>query len=112
MSFVYFMSSDKIGSQDPELGKKLMQKLFLKLVEADEKPSHILLVERGVQLLLPDSSVVDALKMLKNEYGVQLLACITCLEYYDIKDKIEVGGVSSMAEIIKVMHESDKVIHM
>lgn len=112
MSFAYFISSDKIGNQDPELGQNLMQKFFLKLVEAAEKPSHILFVERGVQLLLPDSPVVDALKMLKNEYGVELLACVTCLEYYGIKDKIEVGRVSSMAEIITGMHGSNKVIHI
>lgn len=112
MSFVYFISSDKIGSQDPELGQNLMQKFFLKLVEAEEKPSHILFVERGVQLLLPDSPAVDALKMLKDRFGVHLLACVTCLEYYGIKDKIETGEVSSMAEIIDVIHKSAKVIHM
>ena len=112
MSFSYFISSDTIGHQDPELGKRLMHSFFLKLLVADEKPSHILFLERGVQLLLPEFSAVDALKILAEESGVTLLACVTCLDYYGIKDRIEVGEISTMPEIIEVMHESDKVIHI
>ncbi len=112
MSFSYFISSDTIGHQDPELGKRLMHSFFLKLLEAAEKPSHILFLEKGVQLLLPEFSAVDALKILAVESSVTLLACVTCLDYYGIRDKIEVGEVSTMSEIIAVMHESNKVIHI
>jgi len=112
MSFTYFVSSDTIGHQDPELGKRLMHSFFLKLLEAAEKPSHILFLERGVQLLLPEFTAFDALEILEKEWGVTLLACVTCLDYYGIKDKIKVGKVSTMLEIIAVMHESDKVIHI
>jgi len=112
MSFTYFISSDTIGHQDLELGKRLMHSFFLKLLEAAEKPSHILFLEKGVRLLLPEFTAVDALKILAEESGVTLLACVTCLDYYGIKDKIEVGEVSTMPEIISVMHESDKVIHI
>jgi len=112
MSFTYLISSDTIGHQDSELGKRLMHSFFMKLLEAAEKPSHILFLERGVQLLLPQFSAVNVLKILEKEYAVELLACVTCLDYYDIRDKIEVGKVSSMPEIIAAMHESDKVIHI
>ncbi|HEY8909023.1 MAG TPA: DsrE family protein [Desulfosporosinus sp.] len=112
MSFTYLISSDTIGHQDPELGKRLMHSFFMKLLEAAEKPSHILFLEKGVQLLLPNFSAVDALKILAEESGVTLLACVTCLDFYGIKDKIEVGEISSMPEIITVLHESDKVIHV
>ncbi len=112
MSFTYFISSDTIGHQDPELGKRLMHSFFIKLLLADKKPSHILFLEKGVRLLLPEFTAVDALKILSEESGVTLLACVTCLDYYGIKDKIEVGEVSTMLEIIEIMHESDKVIHI
>lgn len=112
MNITYFISSDTIGHQDPELGKRLMHSFFMKLLEAAEKPSHILFLEKGVQLLLPEFSAVNALKILEKEFGVILLACVTCLDYYSIRDKIEVGLVSSMPEIIDIMHESDKVIHL
>ena len=112
MSLAYLISSDTIGHQDPELGKRLMHNFFMKLLEAAEKPSHILFLERGVQLLLPEFSAVNVLKILENESSVELLACVTCLDYYGIRDKIEVGKISSMPEIIAAMHESDKVIHL
>ena len=112
MAFTYFISSDTIGHQDPELGKRLMHSFFLKLLEAAEKPSHIIFLEKGVKLLLPEFTAVDALNSLAEESGVILLACVTCLDYYNIKDKIEVGKVSTMLEIIAVMHESDKVMHI
>lgn len=61
---------------------------------------------------MPEFSAVNALKILENESGVELLACVTCLDYYGIKDKIEVGQVSTMPEIIAAMHESGKVTHI
>ncbi len=112
MSFSYLITSDKIGNQDPELGQHLMHSFFMKLLQAAEKPSHILFMEKGVELLLPEFSAVYALNILKKESGVILLACATCLDYYDIRDKIAIGEVSSMPEIMAVMHESDKVIHI
>ena len=112
MSVAYLITSDTIGHQDQELGKRLMHSFFMKLLEAAEKPTHILFLERGVQLLLPEFSALNVLRILEKESGVKLLACVTCLEYYQIKDKIAAGQVSSMPEIIEVLHESDKVIHL
>ena len=109
--FVYFITSDKIGSQDPELGARLMNIFFLKLIQAKRLPTHILFMERGVQLLLPDSPCLDAIKVLEAK-GVELPACQTCLEYYGIKETIAAGKVSNMPDIIEVMHEAGKVIHI
>lgn len=110
-NFVYFITSDKIGSQDQELGGRLMNTFFLKLIQAGRLPTHILLMERGVQLLKPDSSCLDPMKVLE-ERGVEILACQTCLEYYGLKDKIGAGKVSNMPDIIEVMQEAGKVIHL
>ena len=110
-NFVYFISSDKIGSQDQELGSRLMNTFFLKLVQAIRQPSHILFIERGVQLLKPDSPSLDPIKLLE-ERGVAMLACQTCLDYYGIRDNIAAGKVSNMPDIIEVMHEAGKVIHI
>jgi len=108
----YLITSDMIGHQDQELGKRLMHIFFMKLLESAEKPTHIFFLERGVQLLLPEFSAVNALRILEKESEVKLWACGTCLDYYRIKDKIAAGQVSSMPEIIEAMHESDKVISL
>lgn len=110
-SFVYLIASDKMGNQDPELGPTLMANFLNKLVEAEKKPTHLLFVERGVQLLLPQSSAVEALRELEEE-GVELLACQTCLNFYGIRDSIAVGQVSNMPTIIQTMHNADKVISL
>ncbi|MHB1654337.1 MAG: sulfurtransferase-like selenium metabolism protein YedF [Desulfitobacteriaceae bacterium] len=109
--FVYQISSDKIGNQDPELGTTLMTNFLAKLVQAEKKPTHLLFVERGVQLLLPQSPAIEALRELQRE-GVELLACQTCLDFYGIRDSITVGQVSNMPTIIQTMHEADKVISL
>lgn len=109
--FVYFITSDRIGSQDPELGARLMNTFFLKLVQAVRLPSRILLMERGVQLLLPESPCLDAIKALEGK-GVEMLACQTCLEYYGMKEKMGAGTVSNMPDIIEAMHTAKKVIHL
>lgn len=110
-NFVYFITSDKIGSQDPELGGRLMNTFFLKLVQAVKHPSHIILMERGVNLLLPESPSLDAIKVL-GERGVEVLACQTCLDYYGIIEKIAAGTVSNMPDILETMHAAGKVIHL
>jgi len=112
MSIVYYISSDRIGNQSPDLGVKLMHSFFLKLLETPEKPTHILFMESGVKLLLDSFSAIDALKILENEMKVELLACQTCLDFYGIKDKITAGKISNMPDIIFAMHQADKVIHL
>ena len=109
--FVYFIASDKIGNQDPELGVRLMGTFFLKLIQAVRLPSHILLMERGVQMLLPDSPCFDPIKALEGR-GVEILACRTCLDYYGITEKIAAGTVSNMPDILEAMHKAGKVIHL
>ncbi|WP_242975890.1 hypothetical protein [Desulfosporosinus sp. FKB] len=52
-----------------------MHSFFLKLSEAAEKPSHIVFLEKGVSLLLPEFSAFDALEILEKDWGVALLAC-------------------------------------
>ena len=110
-NFVYVITSDKIGSQDPDLGTRLMSTFFLKLIQTQSLPSHILLMERGVQLLLPGSPCLDPIKVLEKR-GIGLLACQTCLDYYGIKEQMGAGKISNMPDIIEAMQAAGKVIHL
>jgi len=110
-NLVYFVSSDKLGGQDPDLGQVLMRNFFLTLVDAEELPTHIMFVERGVQLLQAEAQTIEAMSMLQKK-GVKLLACLTCLNFYGIADKLQAGEVTNMATIIQTMHQADKVISL
>jgi peroxiredoxin family protein len=44
--------------------------------------------------------------------GVKILACGTCLGYYELKDKVAVGEVSNMYTITETMLRAGKVISL
>ena len=41
--------------------------------------------------------------------GVEMLTCITCLEYFNLIDKLFVGKPTTMAKSIEAMHIGDFV---
>ena len=46
------------------------------------------------------NDVVEDLKKLE-ELGVEILTCGTCLDFYGLKEKLAVGGISNMYEIVE-----------
>ncbi len=41
------------------------------------------------------------------EQGVEILACTTCLEFYDLVDKLKVGKPTTMVKSIQSMMNSE-----
>jgi len=78
------------------------------LARAKTKPSTIFLLNTGVKLTGPGSPVLYYLKKLEKQ-GVEILACITCLDYFELKDKTLVGKPSTMVKAIQLMSGSDVV---
>jgi len=75
----------------------------------EDKPNSIILLNSSVKLLTKELHVLDALHSLFDA-GVDLIACGACFGFYDLEDKLEVGRVSNMEEIIRGLGKSDKVI--
>ena len=48
-------------------------------------------------------------KMLE-EQGVEIRTCGTCLNFYGISDKLQVGEVTNMYDIVETMAKASKVI--
>ena len=63
----------------------------------------------GVKLTVQGSEVLEDLKQLESE-GVQLLVCGTCLNYFEIKDKLAAGTVSNMYDIVETMSNAGRLI--
>ncbi|MDD5524859.1 MAG: DsrE family protein, partial [Smithella sp.] len=61
------------------------------------------------KLIVQGSEVLDDLKQLESE-GVQLLVCGTCLNYFEIKDKIAAGTVSNMYDIVETMSRAGRLL--
>jgi len=93
-----FISSDAIGSGSEELGQLLMKGFIKTLLDASARPRRIIFMNGGVRLAVEGSSSLESLRKLA-DLGVEVLACGTCLDYYQVKDKLAVGRVSNMFEI-------------
>ena len=44
------------------------------------------------------------------ERGVEILSCGTCLNFYDLKEKLAVGEVTNMYVIVEKMSGADRVV--
>ena len=53
--------------------------------------------------------MVEDLKLLESE-GVTVLTCGTCLDFYGLKEKLAVGGVTNMYDIVERMEKASAII--
>jgi selenium metabolism protein YedF len=104
----FLVQSEGLGRGDEQLGSMLMASFLRLLGESEDKPNSLIFWNAGVRLLCHGSKVLEYLKQLE-EQGVKLLACTTCLEYFDLIDKLAVGKPTTMAKSIQSMLNSDVV---
>ena len=102
-------SSDKMGEGDEELGKNLMKSFVFALSNVDPLPTAMVFYNRGAFLTSEDSPVLADLKNLEKA-GVKITTCGLCADYYKIKEKLGVGVISNMYEIVETQMESQKII--
>jgi len=108
---VVFITSDQMGTGDERLGKILMNAFLNTLWDNEPKPSKVIFMNSGVRLTTEGSEVLEALLLLEKD-GVQIFSCGTCLDYYAIKDKLMVGKVTNMYEVVHSLTSASKVINI
>lgn len=108
-NIVISIGSDKMGEGDPALGETLMKGFLYTLTEMETLPNTILLYNRGVYLSSLIESAVKDLKDLENR-GVEILSCGACANFYHLEDKIAVGCITNMYNIIDKQLKATKVI--
>ena len=106
---VVVVSSDRMGSGDEELGTVLMKGFLFALTQLPELPGKILFYNGGARLTCKGSESVEDLKAMERQ-GVEILTCGTCLDYYGLKEKLEVGGVTNMYTIVETMNQAGKIV--
>lgn len=100
---------DKMGRDADELGKVLMKGFIYTLTESTPYPSTLIFLNSGVKLTTEGSDSLDDLMKLQ-ESGVEIISCGTCLDYFDLKDKLRVGEVSNMYTILEKMKNASSTI--
>ena len=109
MKRVIVITSEVLGGGSDELGAQLMDSLLRNLSALHGKPDAILFYNSGVRLLAEKSVALGALDTLFRG-GVDIIACGTCVTYYQLGDKIAVGRVSNMQEIASILLEAEKLV--
>lgn len=97
-----FISADKLGKGDDELGALLMRGFTYALSEAAVPPARLILMNGGVRLAVEGSESLANLKRV-SERGVDVVACGTCLDFFGLKEKLGVGRISNMYEIAEAL---------
>lgn len=105
------ISSNRFGEGSEQLGTTLMKSYLFALSESDKIPDSIIFLNSGVLLTTSGSEVLDSLKKLQ-EKGANILSCGTCLDYYNLKDKLEIGEISNMYTIVEKMNNSNNTVKL
>jgi hypothetical protein len=94
---------------DQILQHRLIGTYFKLLDEHDILPGAICFYAEGVHLAVEGSPVLEILRSLENK-GVHLILCSTCLNYYSLMEKVKVGIVGGMGDILEAQSRASKAI--
>ena len=108
-NYAVVISSELMGQGDDELGRTLMKSFFVALSCLDSMPSSIMFYNSGVKLTVNDSSVIEILHEIEKK-GVEILICGTCVAYFKLGEKINVGSISDMYSITQKLSAAWNII--
>ena len=103
------LSANVMGGGDEKLGKALMKAFVFALTKQDQLPETILCYNTGAYLTCEGADTLEDLKNLESE-GVNIFTCGTCLDFYGLKEKLAVGSVTNMYDIVERMESARSII--
>jgi selenium metabolism protein YedF len=107
--FVIVFAENKMGRGNDELGDVLIKAFLHTVAGQATKPDVMIFYNTGVKLTVQGSDVLDDLKQLESD-GVQILVCGTCLNYFEIKEKLAAGIISNMYDIVDTMSRAGRLL--
>jgi len=105
------VANNCMGHGDDELGSKLMASFLKTLKEMGDELWRLVFVNNGVKLTIDGSDVLSVLKEYEKD-GLHILVCGTCLTYFNLLEKKQVGETTNMLDIVTAMQLADKVINI
>lgn len=105
----FVFGTNTLGKGSDELGKTLMKGFIYTITETKPYPSFMVFLNCGVKLTTEGSDSIEDLRKLE-EAGVKIVSCGTCLDYYSLKEKLLVGQVSNMYDIVETITNSDNAV--
>jgi hypothetical protein len=106
---IILITRNGMGEADQILQHRLIGTYLKLLDEHDILPGAICFYAEGVHLAVEGSPVLEPLRSLEDK-GVHLILCSTCLNYYSLMDKVKLGIVGGMGDILEAQFRASKVI--
>lgn len=106
---VMLITREGMGSADAALQHKLLDTYLNLLLENGSLPAAICFYTDGVKLVVEGSPLLERLSQIEQR-GVRLIICSTCLNYFGLIEKVRVGIVGGMPDILEAQAQAAKVI--
>jgi len=103
------LSANVMGGGEEKLGRSLMKAFVFALTKQDQLPETILCYNTGAYLTCEGADTLEDLKSMEAE-GVTILTCGTCLDFYGIKERLAVGSVTNMYDIVERMEKAKTIV--
>lgn len=110
-NFVIAIGRNRMGAGSDELGELLLKGYIFTLTEMENPPSSILLFNKAAYLACEGSNALEDLAKLEAR-GCDIQVCGTCLNYFELEEKLKVGRKSNMQNISLAMADADKLINL
>ncbi len=108
-NYIIVLDSDEMGSGDNDLGKLLLKGFINTIEQLDTLPKEIICYNSGITLAIKGSDTANSLKKIETK-GVKIMLCGTCLDFYSLKDNIEVGSITNMLYIAEKLSSDLKIV--
>jgi selenium metabolism protein YedF len=108
---VVAIGRNTMGSGSDELGAILVKAFIYSITELDTPPETMLFFNSGVKLTTEGSNVIADLKKLESK-GTIVSSCGTCLDFFELKEKLLVGNVTNMYAIASAMGDAGKLVNL
>ncbi len=106
---VILVTNNGMGNADEKLQQLLFTKYLELLLHHEDLPAALCFYTEGVKLVCEGSPVIASLRGLESQ-GVRLIICTTCLNYFNLTEKVQVGIVGGMGDILEAQIKAEKVI--
>ncbi len=107
---VLVLDADTLGRGDDELGSQLMVNFLRTIAFRDEVPGTVVCYNTGVKLAEQGSSAVPMLEALAQK-GAEIVLCGTCVSYFKMAERLALGRVSNMQEIVDLLMNAGRTIY-
>lgn len=109
--YIMILNADTLGKGDEHLGRILMKAFVNTIENLDNLPSKIICYNAGVKLLTLGNDTASTLDKLHKDRGITIMACGTCVDFYDLKGKLIDHKVVNMLNILDIQSKAKNIIY-